>query len=66
MKQAIRNFSGQIRGYLEDYPNGDVKATDFYGRIVGWYRADRNVTTDFYGRVVAQGNCASGLIPINP
>lgn len=63
MKQTIRDFYGKILGNIEDYPNGDRKATDFYGRVVGWYRAGQNVTTDFYGRVVAQGDAVASLIP---
>lgn len=60
-KEAIKEFSGKILGYLED--QGDrIVATDFYGRKLGYYDKRRNVTCDFYGRIVCQGNGASGLV----
>ena len=63
-KEAIREFSGKILGYLED--TGDkIKATDFYGKPLGHYDKRSNKTYDFYGSVVCSGNGASGLILSN-
>jgi len=61
-KEALKEFSGKIVGYIETKPNGDKVGTDFYGRIVGYYIKSSNNTKDFYGRVVAQGDTLSSLV----
>ncbi len=60
-KETIRNFSGQIIAYYEHQPNGDIVVHDFYGRILGKYDKQFDVTRDFYGHIVAQG-CVLGLL----
>lgn len=64
MKNTIRDFSGKIIGYIEDFPNGDKRVTDFYGRILGYYRKQDNTTRDFYNRIVARGD-SSAMLFIN-
>lgn len=60
---TIREFSGVIIGYIDtDSRTGNKTARDFYNKILGYYYADRNVTTNFYNQIVAQGDCTSGLI----
>lgn len=56
MKEVIKNFEGRIIGYEETLSNGDVKVSDFSGRILGYYRKSQDKTVDFYGRIVARGN----------
>ena len=65
MKETISTFSGQIKGFIETHPNGDKTVTDFCGRVLGYYKKSRNVTTDFYGRVIANGDWSAGLIKID-
>ena len=67
-KRNITDFYGRIIGSLETNEdrnpevNGDITARDFYGKILGYYRKKRNVTTDFYGRIIGNGDLTSGLI----
>ena len=63
MKETIREFNGKIRGYIETEGNGNQIARDFYGRIVGKYDANEDVTRDFYGRILTRGNTVVSLIP---
>ena len=62
MREPIMNFSRQILGYIETKPNGDKVATDFGGRILGYYRKSSNTTTDFYGRILYYGDMVSSFI----
>jgi len=61
MRESIRTFSGRVVGYIEER-NGRLVATDFGGRVLGYYEKNRDVTTDFGGRVLAYGNILSALI----
>lgn len=62
MKEYVRDFYGRIIGSLERLPNGDVKARDVHGRILGTYAKALNVTKDEHGRIVARGDMTSALI----
>lgn len=55
-KQEIRAFNGKLIGTIYTLFNGDQEARDFYGRCVGKYDHEYDVTRDFYGRVIAKGN----------
>ncbi len=61
MREPIKLFSGQIIGYIEDQGSRMV-ATDFCGRILGYYNKSNNATTDFSGRIIAYGNILAALI----
>ena len=61
-KEAIKDFSGKILGWVETSANGDKVLRDFPGRILGKYIKSRNETTDFYGRVVARGDALMTLL----
>lgn len=61
-KQILRNFYGQILGYIEEEANGDKLARDFYGKILGYYKKHLDITTDFYGRTIGRGDMLSGLV----
>lgn len=63
-KQAIKEFSGRIIGWIsEDTATGDKTLTDFSGVILGYYRKRRDVTTDYVGREIYQGDNLSALLP---
>lgn len=61
-KETLRDFQGRIIGYIETYPNGNKRLTDFHNRILGTYEKSLNVTKDFYGRIVAKGDCLTMLL----
>ena len=61
MREAIKLYSGQIIGYLDDQ-GSRIVATSFGGRILGYYNKNNNTTTDFSGRILAYGNILSALI----
>lgn len=61
-KEAIRDFSGKIIGYVETDNIGNQQVRDFSGRILGTYDKKMNVTRDFYGRIVTRGNTVIGLV----
>ncbi len=65
-KIKIQNWRGAITGfiYLED--NGNKKVTDWRGKILGYYKADRDITTDWTGKIIARGDIAASLIPSDP
>ena len=56
MRNEIRDFSGRIIGYVEELSNGDKRVSDFYNRVLGYYRKKDNTTRDFYNRIVARGD----------
>ena len=62
MKEAIKDWSGKILGWIETMPNGDKKATDFGGKILGYYKKQSNYTTDFYGKLIYQGDAVVSFI----
>lgn len=61
-KLVIREFSGEIIGYIYVDEEGKKTVKDFYGKILGYYYPDRDVTTDFAGKVLAHGDIASALL----
>ena len=61
-KEIIRNFTGTIIGSYETMPNGDIVVRDFYGKNLGKYDRQHDVTRDFYGKVVARGNAIGMLL----
>ncbi len=62
-KTPIKDFYNVIMGYIEvDPATGDEIATDFYGKILGYYDKKLNITRDFYKKILARGNVLSGLI----
>ena len=61
MREAIKLFSGQIVGYIDDQGSRMV-ATTFSGRILGYYNKNNNTTTNFSGQILAYGNILSALI----
>lgn len=58
----IKDFYNRILGYIEEKPNGDKVAYDFYNHILGTYYKNQNVTKDFYNRIIARGDVTSGLV----
>jgi len=62
MKEAIREFSGVIIGYIDTLSNGDKVVTNFSGVILGYYRKSLNITTNFEGVILYKGDMASALL----
>jgi hypothetical protein len=62
MRNNIKDFYGAVVGYTEVDARGDVTAHDRYGKILGTFKKDRNVTVDFYGRILANGDITSSLV----
>ncbi len=61
-KEVVRAFGGKIIGSIETDSRGNKTVRDFYGRILGTYDKQCNVTRNFYGIVVAQGDCCGMLL----
>ena len=61
MRESIRLYSGLIIGYLDDQ-GSRIVATDYSGRILGYYNKSNNTTTDYSGKILAYGNILSALI----
>ncbi len=62
MKEPIQDYTRRTLGYIETKPNGDKVATDFAGRVLGYYKKAQNVTTDYCGRILYYGDMAASLI----
>lgn len=61
--EFIKNKSGKILGVIRYHDNGDQTALNYPGyKILGYYRASRNVTTDYYGKIISTGNSVIALI----
>ena len=61
--EPLKDYYGRVFGYLHVQPNGDVWAYDYFGRLVGKYVVQENLTKDFFGKIIAQGNVVASLIP---
>ncbi len=61
-KEAIREFGGKIIGWYEYKPNGDIIVSDFYGKVLGKFDKQFDVTRDFYGKIIARGCCVGMLL----
>lgn len=62
MKEPIQDYTRRTLGYIETKPNGDKVATDFAGRILGYYKKAQNATTDYCGRILYYGDMLASLI----
>jgi len=62
MRNNIKDFYGAVIGYVDVDAQGNATAHDRYGKILGTFKKDRNVTLDFYGRVLASGDITSSLV----
>lgn len=61
-KQAIKDWRGKILGFVETDINGNKTVRDFYGKILGKYNKQLNITQDFYGRRLSEGDTALMLL----
>ena len=62
-REFIKDWKGIVLGSIDtDTRTGDKTVKDFYGRVLGKYIKNQNVTKDFYGRLVGQGDQAVGLL----
>ena len=62
MTERICDFYGRCLGTIETEGNGNKTVKDFYGKILGYYDKNQNVTKDFYGRILYRGDMASALL----
>lgn len=64
--RPIKDFQGRILGYIwTNKETGNERATDFYGKILGFYDKKNDFTKDFVGKILARGNILSSLITDN-
>ena len=64
--KAIKNFQGIILGYIwTDKESGRERATDFYGKILGFYDPKLDLTKEFSGRIITKGNVLAYFITDN-
>ena len=61
-KEAIKNFSGKIIGYIDFKENGDQELKSYSGMILGRYVANRNITQNYSGTVLTYGNTLTMLL----
>lgn len=64
MNIEIKDFYNRVVGRIEEHPNGDKTVRDFYGKILGYYKKQENVTKDFYNRIIARGDASNSLIDV--
>lgn len=64
-KFPIKTVGGKICGWIQVEDNGDKKALDTAGKILGYYRANSNTTTDVSGRLIARGDVVSSFIKVD-
>lgn len=64
-KFPIKTVGGKICGWIQVEDNGDKKALDTSGKILGYYRANSNATTDVSGRLIARGDVVSSFIKVD-
>ena len=63
-KEVIRAFNGKIIGSIETDTKGNKIIRDFYGKILGRYNKEQNVTRDFYGKIIARGDQSAMLLSL--
>ena len=63
-KFPIKDATGKIWGWVQIDANGDKKATDYKGKIVGYYKVFNNATYDYKGKLIAWGDVVGSLIKI--
>jgi hypothetical protein len=62
-EEILKDFYGRPIGILVHEDNGDQIAKDFSSRrIVGYYKAQRDVTIDSVFRPVSKGNTVVSLL----
>ncbi len=62
MRETVRNFKGEIVGYIDSDMMGNKIVRNFGGQIVGYYKADRNCTTNQGGQIMFYGDMTSALL----
>lgn len=56
--EPVKDWAGKVLGWVETDNRGNQTVRNFGGRVLAYYRADRDVTTDWAGKVVSRGNTA--------
>lgn len=61
--EYVKNFLGQILGYVETDLDGNKAVYNFPMRqCLGRYNKDSNMTTDFLGRILGYGDFVVSLL----
>ena len=63
-KLPIKDVAGRLWGWIQIEDDGNKKALDRTGRILGYYKSFNNTTYDVKGKVVGYGDLVSSLIKI--
>ena len=61
-REAIKDYTGKIIGYIETKSNGDKVIFDWTGRKLGEYIKSLDLTRDFYFKPIAKGDCIMMLL----
>lgn len=68
-REAVREFSGRIIGWVETDSLGNQIVRAFSGLIIAKYDKTLDVTREFSGKIISKGNTAVGQLynpSINP
>ena len=65
-EELIRDFYGKILARITTDKHGNKTVRSFSHWILGYYKADLDLTTDFYGNIIAKGDATGMLIPSEP
>ena len=65
-EELIKDFNGRILARIETDSHGNKTVRSFRHWVLGYYKADLDVTTDFYGKIIARGDATGMLIPTEP
>ncbi len=63
-RETIHDPYGRVLGSIVTEYNGDRKAFDFNGNLLGTYYKSLGLTKDFYGYVIGKGDRVASLIPL--
>ncbi|MBQ5951469.1 MAG: hypothetical protein IJL66_04955 [Lachnospiraceae bacterium] len=61
--QNIYDYYRRRIGSIETDNYGNKTARDFFGRIVGRYKKQQDITTDFFGTILTRGDTVASTIP---
>lgn len=62
-REYIKNRSGKILGFIDTDSEGNRTARTKEGRVLGYYKKKRNVTTNVGGKILSYGDTVSSMIP---
>jgi len=60
--RTLKNYSGQIIGYIDTDNRGSQTLKNFSGTILGYYKPDRDITQNYSGTIMGYGNTLTMLL----